>query len=898
MSTQPAWCGPEKRARMRAFFAEGADTMHIPWAVEALPLLLHLSVFFFFGGLVIFLFNVDHGVFSSVMLWIGLFSIVYGLITVMPIVRHNSPYYTPPSQPAWYLYAGMKFVLFKVLASKFGTSGTFGSWGRFLDLRDHYHRRISGGLKKAVEKMVAERSSALDIRIFDWTMRILGEDDSVEKFFEAVPGFFSSKLVDHIESDFPEDALNRFWTALNGFMDRTLSSDSVIESVKTRRVNICKDITNKIPFPLVSTARLEAMARWRAYVLELKFDALGEDGAWEEFFDSVPGFFDSQLVDVLKEHLPNEFLTKFSQALNRFLDRTLSVAESARGGRLVTCLDAAYAALGCDRVSLILWEILNGRWPELLQSVEIGHSLRRWSNAADERFTPDVRRIVAQIVIGVRERNDRWISLVRAEFEVPDRDLRRYIADRDSVLLSILIHVTRQALHTGSWTPVLSSLSEFSIHNALPRLQQAFCALWNEILLEARDREEDNAYVKLLREIRVPYIDLHRGTDAALTFPAATHYFDPVLVQPFSYRYCNIADHRQDLSVYTPSLIFPSLTPLDQSPAPSQPHPPSIDGGHTPDRSATSQQAEEENVIVEPPSSADYTPDLSYKEGFTPSLLATNTNSLHAAQATSVPSVPGSITRDRLVPGEASHDPSQSAPSSAETAGTYFVRSDDPTTQIHTRESGETYQVPFIPSLLFQHGVLVPTTILPPTGPDPGDGPDAPQDTTSSATQSHPLEGNNQQVTSREAPDISENPSTVNPIPRSIPTISPTIVVTEPLSSPILLPALSSSMTAAGLPLFVESAPIQLDHFPHAPPQSSPIATTNSHISSQVASAFDTQVTSEIVTSNPHDDSHDLDPPVPMTVLPHLNQTAVPAHDMVANTLPLEDQVQHDPDRL
>ena len=877
---------------MRAFFALGADNMHIPWAVEALPMLLHLSVFLFLGGLVIFLFNVDHGVFSSVIWWTGLFSMIYGLITVMPILRHNSPYYAPLSQPAWYLYAGMKYVLFKVLASKFGMSGTFGSWGRFSVLRDYYHGRILGGLDGAVEKTVADRSSELDIRIFDWTMGVLGEDDSVEKFFEAVPGFFSSKLVNHLESDFPEDVLNRFWGALNRFMDRTLSSDSVIESVKTRRVNICKDITNRIPFPQVSIARLETMARWRAYVLESTFDALGEDGAWEEYFESVPGFFESEVVDVLKEHLPNDFRIKFSQALNRFLDRTLSVTESARSGRLITCLNAAHAALGCDRVSHILWEILNGRWPELLHSVEIGHSLRRWSNTIDERFTPDVRRIVAQIVIGARERNDRWIALVRAEFGVPDRDLRKYITDRDSVLLSILIHVTRQALQTGSWTPVLSSLSEFSIHDTLPQLQQAFCALWNDILLEARNRGEANAYVKLLREIRAPYIELHRGTDAALTFPAATHYFDPVLVQPSSYRYCKIAGHRQDLSVYTPSLIFPSLTPLNQSPAPSLPQPSSIDGDHIPDCSIASQQAEEANVIVEPPSPADHTLDLSHTEGFTPSLLATN--SLHAFQATFGPSVLRSITPDpdRLVPSEASRDPSQSAPSSAETTATDYVRFDGPTTLIHTGESGETSA---ISSLLFQPHVLVPANITPSTGPDPGSDPDTLRDTTSSAILSHPLEGNRQQdtVTSRKAPG--KNPSTV-----TIPTVSPITGrtpitgLTEPMSSPILLPALSSSMTAAGLPLFVESSQIQSDHFLHAPRQSSSIS-TSSHISSQVPSAFDAQVTSGIVTPDLNYDSHDLEPPVSMTILPHLNQTAVPAHDMVANTLSLEDHGKHDP---
>ena len=40
--TQPARRTQEKRARMRAFYAEGVDKMHIPWAVEGLPTLLHI----------------------------------------------------------------------------------------------------------------------------------------------------------------------------------------------------------------------------------------------------------------------------------------------------------------------------------------------------------------------------------------------------------------------------------------------------------------------------------------------------------------------------------------------------------------------------------------------------------------------------------------------------------------------------------------------------------------------------------------------------------------------------------------------------------------------------------------------------------------------------------------
>jgi hypothetical protein len=913
---QPARCSPEKRARMRAFFAEGVDKMHIPWAVEGLPTLLHLSVFLFFGGLVVFLFNVNHAVFSSVILWIGLFSIMYGLITVMPIVRHDSPYYAPLSRSAWFLYAGMNYVFFKVLAYKYRRSVTFESWLRFSTLKERYHGWMLGGVEKAAEETVSERSSEIDIRIFDWTIGVLEEDDSLEKFLEAIPGFFRSKLVNYLESDLPEDILNKLWSAMNRFMNRTLSSNSVIESVKTRRATICRDIMNMIPFPItslydsfadffdqapVSIERRQATARWRIHALELAFDAIGEDSSWEKFFEVVPGFFDSEGVDGLEEHLPYEFRIKFSEALNGFLDRSFSigsVTESLRNGRFIVCLNAAHAALGSEDVFQILWDILSGRWPELLRSLEMGHSLQRWGISNDERFTLDVRRIVAKIVVGVRERDDRWISLVKAEYDIEERVLRDYIGHGDNVLFSILLHMTRQALHTGSWTPwILSSLSEFNVRDTLPVLQHDFCALWNDIVLEAWNQEgfTINSPVWILREVRHAYIALHDGTDATLTeFSASTYYFDPVLAQPSSYQPCKIDSHRQSSTTHSPvtgSLILPSpLTQLDQSPT-ALPRRLStiLESVHTPDSSPASQQNEEEFVTVELPSSTDYTPDPSHTQGFTSPPRATT----HAASGSFITE---SITwnPDLFVPRMTSHVSCQSAPSAAEIPATNFVRSDDPTPQIHTSDLGETSHAPVVPSLLFQHLDFVPATITPSTGPDPGNDPDTPQDATSSATLSHPLEDNQQdEVTSRAAPDISEIPSTVIPIPRSI----PTIVVSDSPSPPILLPALSSGMTTTELPLFVEPAPIQPDQIPYDfrfP--SSTSATPNSHISPQVTSAFDVQVTSSIVTPNRHDDAHDLNPPIPMTVLPHSNQTALPVHDIVASTLPLEDKVSHDLD--
>ncbi len=46
---------------MRAFFPNGMEKMHISRVIEGLPILLTLSVFLFFAGPVVFLFNVTGG---------------------------------------------------------------------------------------------------------------------------------------------------------------------------------------------------------------------------------------------------------------------------------------------------------------------------------------------------------------------------------------------------------------------------------------------------------------------------------------------------------------------------------------------------------------------------------------------------------------------------------------------------------------------------------------------------------------------------------------------------------------------------------------------------------------------------------------------------------------------
>ena len=125
--------------------------------------------------------------------------------------------------------------------------------------------------------------------------------------------------------------------------------------------------------------------------------------------------------------------------------------------------------------------------------------------------------------MGVRERDNRWISLTRDEFGIPDRELRDNIAHGDSALLSLLIYKTREAFRSGSWTPfILATLTQFDMSNTLR---------------EAWRGGIDCTAVKILREIRHGYLGLHQGTNA---FSAHAKFYNPVLAWPSSYRFCTM----------------------------------------------------------------------------------------------------------------------------------------------------------------------------------------------------------------------------------------------------------------------------------------------------------------------------------------------------------------------
>ena len=236
---------------MRIFYFCGLVDMNIVGVLDGLTAMLHLSVFIFFGGAVIFLFHINHAVFKSVVWWIGLFLFVYVLITLMPIFRHNSPYYSPLSTSVWFLYSSISYLLVEVLVSMYVKIFHRDSWPFKLELsRRRYRLWAFGGVEMAAKETTSKLSSMFYFRILGWTINALNNDDRLEEFFESIAGFFHWKDLGQTASD---DLLETFWNALHGFIQRTLLFNRYDDKAKSRRLVIGMNAISVIIDPRISS---------------------------------------------------------------------------------------------------------------------------------------------------------------------------------------------------------------------------------------------------------------------------------------------------------------------------------------------------------------------------------------------------------------------------------------------------------------------------------------------------------------------------------------------------------------------------------------------------------------------------------------------------------------------
>ncbi|KAH9018889.1 hypothetical protein EDB85DRAFT_2198679 [Lactarius pseudohatsudake] len=205
---------PHKRARLRAYIFDGIQGFGMTRAIEAMPALLHLSVFLFFAGLVDFLIPINTTVAYFTLGWIALFAAAYAILTILPNLRLNCPYRTPLSGITWRL---SQFSVLGIFLAVLRIEGPFHEpllslwhWARRKMTKDSGPTKwretleeqvtmrrtwLKDGLRKSVELSATDAPPAVDKGALEWTLTALDEDKEFEDFAEHLPGFFDSKAV-------------------------------------------------------------------------------------------------------------------------------------------------------------------------------------------------------------------------------------------------------------------------------------------------------------------------------------------------------------------------------------------------------------------------------------------------------------------------------------------------------------------------------------------------------------------------------------------------------------------------------------------------------------------------------------------------------------------------------
>ena len=207
---------PHKRARIRAYVFDGVKGTNMYRAVEAMPLLLHISVFFFLAGLIDFLFPINDTVAFYILGYISAFISIYAILTVLPNVILNSPYRTPLSGLVWRISQISVLAILLIIRRLEGSlherlssywhrtnrnlAGLHGPrparWREKLESQIRMHRnRLVYGMRRSVMLCATGAPWKVDAKALHWTLTVLDGDNEIEDFVARIPGFFESPTV-------------------------------------------------------------------------------------------------------------------------------------------------------------------------------------------------------------------------------------------------------------------------------------------------------------------------------------------------------------------------------------------------------------------------------------------------------------------------------------------------------------------------------------------------------------------------------------------------------------------------------------------------------------------------------------------------------------------------------
>jgi hypothetical protein len=168
---------PLKSARLRQYLYEGSEGWYMPVVAEAVPGLLHFSLFLFFAGLVDSLLRINTTVGLSTVVPIGITGLLYLFTIFAPILYPQSPYQNSFSGISWYLFQ-------KLRGRRYKDRGLDGG------MKSVSADMAQGQIQLAMEE--TEERKSRDVRAILRLVDNLTEDAEMEQFLMTIPGSFNT----------------------------------------------------------------------------------------------------------------------------------------------------------------------------------------------------------------------------------------------------------------------------------------------------------------------------------------------------------------------------------------------------------------------------------------------------------------------------------------------------------------------------------------------------------------------------------------------------------------------------------------------------------------------------------------------------------------------------------
>ncbi|EJD44868.1 hypothetical protein AURDEDRAFT_166050 [Auricularia subglabra TFB-10046 SS5] len=198
-------------ARRHHVYHDGLKSWGVPALISFLPLLLHLSLFLFFAGLILFLYPLDGAIAYALAAMVSLILMFYGLSLILPAWRVECPSYTPLlAQARRGISAAIRILLFLAKAPErlFQDTGDSllgnGLADRLRGLAARAAVRLQAILTRSKQRLAIE-AHTIETRGFEldgYTLSTLimspSDNDGIPIAFAAIGAVTSERTIDVI----------------------------------------------------------------------------------------------------------------------------------------------------------------------------------------------------------------------------------------------------------------------------------------------------------------------------------------------------------------------------------------------------------------------------------------------------------------------------------------------------------------------------------------------------------------------------------------------------------------------------------------------------------------------------------------------------------------------------